>query len=243
MLCAVGKYALIQHQRYAHAKQLKRANRALKTLRNYLGRVIRDIGRKIEGNGGLEAAFARPLLLARRVRQQQQRQRGPNFYSLHAPEVECIGKGEGHRPYEIGVKVSVATTLKHCKGGQFVIHVNALPGNPYDGHTLETVISNREALVGSIVARILADKGYRGRNAQSDHNLRVFLSGHKQGVRSSFRTFKARSGSDCTRYAVRRCRETALSHTASRSASEKIVNGLGTSPDRRARLARVLGSG
>ena len=41
----VGKFALIQHQRYALAKQFKRANRKLKTLRTYLGRVIRDIGR------------------------------------------------------------------------------------------------------------------------------------------------------------------------------------------------------
>ena len=54
----VGKFALIQHQRYAHAKQFKRANRALKKLRTYLGRVIRDVGRKIEGNGALEAARA-----------------------------------------------------------------------------------------------------------------------------------------------------------------------------------------
>ncbi len=37
--------------------------------RTYLGRVIRDIGRKIEGDGGLEAAFAKLLLLARRVRE------------------------------------------------------------------------------------------------------------------------------------------------------------------------------
>jgi hypothetical protein len=48
----------------------------LKKLRTYLGRVIRDIGRKIEGDGGLEAAFAQLLLLARRVREQQPRQRG-----------------------------------------------------------------------------------------------------------------------------------------------------------------------
>ena len=39
----VGKHALIAHQRYAHAKQFKRANRSLKTIRTYLGRVIRDI--------------------------------------------------------------------------------------------------------------------------------------------------------------------------------------------------------
>src|SRR3954452_11038185 len=67
----VGKFALIQHQRYAHAKQFKRANRMLKRLRTYLGRVIRDIARKIEDDAWLnEVAFANILALARRVRDQ-----------------------------------------------------------------------------------------------------------------------------------------------------------------------------
>ena len=67
----VGKFALIKHQRYAHAKQFKRANRALKTLRTYLGRVIRDIARKIENDGWLkEVVFKRILSRARRVRDQ-----------------------------------------------------------------------------------------------------------------------------------------------------------------------------
>jgi IS5 family transposase len=154
----------------------------LKTLRTYLGRIIRDIGRKIEGDVGHEAAFAQLLLLARRVREQQQRQRGPKVYSLHAPEVECIGKGKAHRPYEFGVKVSVATTISHAKGGQFVTHVKALPGNPYDGHTLATVIADMEALVGNTLERLLADKGYRGHNAPSDYKFRVFISGQKRGV-------------------------------------------------------------
>jgi IS5 family transposase len=136
----VGKFALIQHQRYAHAKQFKRANRSLRKLRTYLGRVIRDVARKIEGNEELQAVFARTLSLARAVRDQKQRQRGYKIYSLHAPEVECIGKGKAHKPYEFGVKVSVATTLSHAKGGQFVTHVKALPGSPYDGHTLATVM-------------------------------------------------------------------------------------------------------
>src|SRR6266480_4861724 len=176
----VGKFALIQHQRYAHAKQFKRANRMLKKLRTYLGRVIRDIARKIDGDSGLEAAFTKLLLLARRVREQQQRQRGPKVYSLHAPEVECIGKGKAHRPYEFGVKVSVATMLSHARGGQFVTHAKALPGNPYDGHTLATVIPDMEGLVGNIIERILADKGYRGHNAPPDYEFRVFTSGQKR---------------------------------------------------------------
>src|SRR5213080_3386060 len=81
----VGKFALIKHQRYAHAKQFKRANRALRTLRTYLGRVIRDITRKVEGRTDLlgEIVLGRMLALARRVLDQKQHQRGPKVYSLH----------------------------------------------------------------------------------------------------------------------------------------------------------------
>jgi hypothetical protein len=67
--------------------------------------------------------------------------------SLHAPEVECIGEGKAHRSYEYGVKVSVATAMKHSAGEQFVIHAAALPDNPYDGHTLGTVIPQMQALI------------------------------------------------------------------------------------------------
>ena len=72
----VGKLALITHQRYAHAHQFKRANRSLRKLKTYLGRVIRDIERHIVGNEGLQEAFVRPLYLARRVLEQERRQRG-----------------------------------------------------------------------------------------------------------------------------------------------------------------------
>ena len=179
----VGKFALIKHQRYAHAKQFKRANRSLKKLRTYLGRVIRDVARKIEGDAWLEEMVFGPVLsLARRVRDQQARQRGPKVYSLHAPEVECIGKGKAHRPYEFGVKVSVATTLAHAKGGQFVTHAMALPGNPYDGHTLKTVIPDMEALVGNTLQRMFVDKGYRGHNAPPDYKFRVFIAGQRRRV-------------------------------------------------------------
>ena len=70
------------------AKQFKRANRALKAIRTYLGRVTRDIVRKIKGEAELKSAFAHPLMLARRVREQRQHRRGKKVYSLHAPEVE-----------------------------------------------------------------------------------------------------------------------------------------------------------
>ena len=185
---------LIKHQRYAHAKQFKRANRALRGLRTMLGRVIRDIGRRIASRPSLGEAFALPLSLVRQVKDQRQRQRGRKIYSLHAPEVECIGKGKAHRPYEFGVKVSVATPLNRCKGGQFVAHVKALPGNPYDGHTLATVIPEIETSVGASLMKIVADAGYRGHNAPKDKAFKVYVAGQKRGLTAAIkRAFRRRS--------------------------------------------------
>jgi transposase, IS5 family len=141
--------------------------------------VIRDIERCIVGNEDLWEAFVRPLYLARRVLEQERRRK---VYSLHAPEVECIGKGKAHRPYEFGVKFSVATTVKHSAGGQFVTHVAALPGNPYDGHTLATVIPQMQALIGNILDRCITDAGYRGHNAPPDHKFKVYTGGQKRRV-------------------------------------------------------------
>jgi IS5 family transposase len=44
----VGKLALIKYQRYAHARQFNRANKALRKLRTYLGRVRATL-RRING--------------------------------------------------------------------------------------------------------------------------------------------------------------------------------------------------
>jgi transposase, IS5 family len=178
----VDKFALVKHQRYAHARQFDRAAKALRKLKTYLGRVIRDIARKIDGDPSRETAFARLMSLARRVRDQERGQRGPKVYSLHAPEVECIGKGKPHKPYEFGVKVSVATTLKRCRGGQFVTHVQALPGNPYDGHTLAHVIPAIEGLLGNTIERLHTDAGYRGHNAPPEYKFKVYTAKQKRRV-------------------------------------------------------------
>ena len=178
----VGKFALIKHQRYAHAKQFKRANRSLRKLKTYLGRVIRDIRRKTAGDEGLRETLVRPLDLAERVLAQDRHQRGRKIYSLHATEVECIGKGKAHKPYEFGVKVSVATPLRHSRGGQFVAHIVALPGNPYDGHTLAAVIPAMQAILGNTLDRIIADAGYRGHKASPEYQFKVYTAGQKRRI-------------------------------------------------------------
>ena len=181
----VAKRAAIMVGRYSHAHQFKRARRELKFLRTRLGRVIRDIRRKIAGNERLEARFANLLALALRVRFQDHRQRGSKVYALHAPEVECIGKGKARAPYEFGCKVSIATPATKPKGGQFVLHTKALHGNPFDGHTLGPVITELERQTGVTTRRIHVDKGYRGHNHKE--KFRVWISGQVRRVTRSIR--------------------------------------------------------
>jgi len=69
----VGKKALIKQQRYAHAKQFRRARRELRKLKTWLGRVNRDIERQIAGDTALQDIFRRELWQAERVRTQKPR--------------------------------------------------------------------------------------------------------------------------------------------------------------------------
>jgi transposase, IS5 family len=181
----VAKRAAIMVGRYSHAHQFTRARRQLKFLRIRLGRVIRDIRRKIAGDDALKARFGPLLDLALRVRHQDHRQRGHKIYALHAPEVECIGKGKARTPYEFGCKVSMATPVTQPKGGQFVLHAQALHGNPYDGHTLGPVVSAIEKLTGIETRRIHVDRGYRGHN--HPHKFRVWISGQVRRVTKTIR--------------------------------------------------------
>ena len=181
----VAKRAAIMVGRYTHAHQFKRARRELKFLRIRLGRVIRDIRRKIAGNDALRERFAALLALAHRVRFQDHRQRGPKVYSLHAPEVECIGKGKARALYEFGCKVSIATPATKPKGGQFVLHAKALHGNPFDGHTLGPVVTELEQLTGVETRRIHVDKGYRGHNHKE--KFRVWITGQARRVTAPIR--------------------------------------------------------
>jgi IS5 family transposase len=94
--------------------------------------------------------------------------------------VECIGKGKARTPYEFGVKVSIATTLHRSKGGLFALHAKALPGNPYDGHTLAEIIPDMEKIIGNNIDCLLADAGYRGHNAPLSHRFKIYTTGQKR---------------------------------------------------------------
>ena len=171
-----GPRALQQANRYGHAKQYRRLRREVKRLRTYLGRVMRDIERKTADNPAQEAVFAEELGLAKRLLAQQKQDKN-KLYSLHAPEVECISKGKVAKRYEFGVKASIATTNK----SNFVVGGMAVPGNPYDGHTLKTALAQVRRLTGTRIDEAFVDKGYRGHDETAST---VYISGQKRGIKT-----------------------------------------------------------
>ena len=170
----VGPKALVRANRYAHARQHRRMRRCVKRLHTYLGRVVRDIERKTAGSAAQQAVFAEELALAERLLAQKKDDKN-KLYSLHAPEVECISKGKVHKRYEFGVKASIATTNR----SNFVVGGMAVPGNPYDGHTLKKALEQVRRLTGSVIDEAFVDKGYRG---HKETTTTVYLSGQKRGV-------------------------------------------------------------
>ena len=169
-----GPQALQQANRYGHAKQYKRMRREVKRLHTYLARVVRDIERKTAGNAAQQAVFAEELALAERLLAQKKDDKN-KLYSLHAPEVECISKGKVHKRYEFGVKASIATTNR----SNFVVGGMAVPGNPYDGHTLKRALAQVRRLTGTRIDEAFVDKGYRG---HKEATTTVYISGQKRGI-------------------------------------------------------------
>ena len=153
----LGKKETWKASRYAHAKQFKRMRASIKRLKNYLGRIVRDIERRIEIKKELQKIFQPHLEIAKKLLQQTKKSKD-KIYSPHAKEVYCIAKGKARKPYEFGCKVSLVTTQK--KG--FVLDATTFKENKHDSKTLHESLQNAEKNSGHQIKEILADKGYRG---------------------------------------------------------------------------------
>ena len=162
--------------RFAHARQFKRMRKALRRLKGYTGRVLRDIERQIDkvAEGPLKSRLLDMVALVNRLLAQKPKDR-KKLYSLHEPAVDCISKGKAHKRYEFGTKVSVATTTT----GGFVVGMRSLPGNPYDGHTLHEALEQVEILTDQRPDMAFVDRGYRGHGVET---VKVFISGARRGI-------------------------------------------------------------
>ena len=166
-----SKKVFLKQGRYASAGQYKRAKKETKKLKTILGCVIRDILRKCSKP---EGHFAKVLQIAQDIFNQK---RGDTnkVYSVHAPEVECIAKGKVHKKYEFGCKVSMVSSSKD----NWILAIDALHGNPFDGHTLKDSLRQVKQLTGFQPLHAYCDRGYRGA-AKEITDTEVHLSGKKK---------------------------------------------------------------
>lgn len=175
----LAKTAFRKHAGHMKGKQFTRARKQQKKLKVYAGRVMRDLERKLSDGSWKKHRGA--FLQAELILAQKRKSKG-KVYSFHAPEVECIAKGKAHKPYEFGVKVSLATTLKEG----FVVGIQSCPENPYDGHTLDDQLDQVERLTGKIPRRCHVDRGYKGHGVDPER-CQVLISGSRRGITKTIR--------------------------------------------------------
>ena len=150
--------------------------KALKRLKGYTGRVMRDLRRQL---GYIPAGALRDQVADKRALVShllhQEPKGGDKIYALHEPEVDCISKGKARVRHEFGCKVSIATTLDEG----FVVGMRSFSGNPYDGHTLGPALEPVEILTDQRPELAVVDRGYRGHGAE---RTRVLISGTRRGL-------------------------------------------------------------
>lgn len=185
----VSKKALLMVGRHLHSRRGKLAKRALRKLKTILGRVIRDVKRKIgqiPSNNGLQEALAK----AERIFAQERTTKN-KIYSIHAPEVECIAKGKARARYEFGCKVSFVTSSK----GNFFLGALALHGNPYDGHTLRGALDQMTRILGENkreISGVFVDQGYKGHEI-TEAPVHIVGKNKKRQQKATKRWLKRRS--------------------------------------------------
>jgi IS5 family transposase len=177
---------------YARARQYKRMRRVLRMLRTRVDRVHREVARQLDQVPLQYQDKLNQLLGATKRILTQQRKDKKKLYALHAPEVECIAKGKARTPYEFGVKVSIVTTLKEG----LVVGARSMPGNPYDGHTLDEALEQTEILSEVKPEQAFIDRGYKGVKIDG---VQTWISGQRRGVTRALRArIKRRSAIEPT---------------------------------------------
>jgi IS5 family transposase len=173
-----SKQAVFLANKYMAARHMNRGRKQIKKVRNYLGRVMRDIERAIATKPTLASVFKDDLAKAKTIYAQAADPKMTNkIYSWHAPEVECIAKGKAHKKYEFGCKASFASTSK----SNFIVGAMAHHGRPYDGHTLKTVLQHIKRLTGILPGEANVDLGYRGHGIRHE-DTEIILSHQKRGI-------------------------------------------------------------
>ncbi len=158
---------LVLAQRFrSHPKNYKKATKAARKLKTIAGRLIRDLERKLTAD-----AFNRNLTQLRIFERvlAQQKNSSNKIYSLHEPQVYCVGKGKEHKKYEFGAKASVAVTKDSC----IIVGAVSHPKNEHDSKTLTAVISQSSELRNQCPEVAICDRGYRGKSKVGETRILI----------------------------------------------------------------------
>jgi IS5 family transposase len=155
-------------------------SRLLERCREHPAKAAARNGLKLRQNYNREAPrLAGQIGRTKRIVSQKPKDKN-KLYALHAPEVECISKGKARQPYEFGVKVSITTT--HKEG--LVVGMRSMPGNPYDGHTLDEALE-QTAILSDVTPEIaVVDRGYRGVPIDG---VKIYHPGLRRGITRGLR--------------------------------------------------------
>ncbi|MGE4338599.1 MAG: IS5 family transposase [Pigmentiphaga sp.] len=161
--------------RYAHARQVQANEQDVAHVAFARGSRWRDIDRQIGRlQEGTRASLQDLMACTKRILVQRQKHKN-KLYALQAPEVEYISKDKAGTPYEFGVKISVATTLKEG----FMVGARSMPGNPDDGHTLAKALQQAGITAEHPITTVIVGRGYHGVEVQG---VRILRGGQRRGV-------------------------------------------------------------
>ena len=140
---------------FRHPKVRGKARRALKRLRTIAFILLRELERKLPAHVLKE--LAEQFALYQRVLEQSPKDKN-KIYSLHEPDIYCVGKGKDHKPYEYGRKASVVSTLK----GKIIIGVVSHDEHVHDSKTLAPALTHAHQHRTTLIDLAVVDRGYRG---------------------------------------------------------------------------------
>jgi len=149
-----------------HPKKKKEARQALKKLRSFAHKLIRQL--KSSMNEEQNSLYAEKFILFRRVLEQK-RQDSNKIYSLHEPDVYCMAKGKENKTYEFGCKASIALT----KSTGIIVAATTFEKNTNDLYTIEQTLEQINYTTDKLPEELICDRGYRGKTKVGDCRISI----------------------------------------------------------------------
>lgn len=179
----VATWALKDYLRLMHGRKMRKAQKPLKKLRRYLGKILRELDPHLEN---CPQPLLRDMVIGAKLLLQNREDKN-KIYSCHEPQVSCIAKGKAHKPYEFGSKVGIVLTEQ--KG--IVLSMTTHSGNPYDGHLLAESKRRAEVNGKTVIKRILVDRGFRGHDVTDAEVLVSYTKGLPRSLKLALRRRQA----------------------------------------------------